>query len=531
MKNQLLLLLLIPVLSFAQVGLNTTTPNAALDIQSTNNGVLIPRVQLTDALDITTVVNPAGGVLANATLVFNIAASGVSPNNLNSGFHYWNGSRWVAIAQAWTLNGNANTNPPTTIGIPVAATENFIGTTDNTDVFFGTNNSSRMKISAFGNVGIGVDNPFAKFHVFEESGPGSVAAYIRQNSTGAVGDNTALVVNSVSSSANKVNAAAEFTASGTNLQRNVAARFRASGATNNHAIVVPQNSGNVGIGTNTPSLAQLQVEGMIGNTTTLFRNNATSQGVSFAADWPGLYFNCYYNGGQRTMAPNGFPSIINTDQGGGGLTFHTSNIANTAADALLATNVPERMRIDADGNVGIGIVPQQPLHVYRNSNATKSAIYGQAIQTSAGTDYQNRGVVGFGSGTPLSAGYGFAVGVMGIADRANSYYATGVYAHLGSSPPDLYDGNQALFANGNNLGLAGVFVGGDVVIGANSSISSAALNVNSSTKGVVFPRMTRAQRNAIFMPAQGLMIFQTDFTPGLRVFNGTNWMRFTETID
>jgi hypothetical protein len=43
--------------------------------------------------------------------------------------------------------------------------------------------------------------------------------------------------------------------------------------------------------------------------------------------------------------------------------------------------------------------------------------------------------------------------------------------------------------------------------------------------------MTKTQRDAISSPATGLMIYQTDNTPGLRVYNGTNWMRYTETAD
>ncbi|MBL0008244.1 MAG: hypothetical protein IPP25_13995 [Saprospiraceae bacterium] len=49
--------------------------------------------------------------------------------------------------------------------------------------------------------------------------------------------------------------------------------------------------------------------------------------------------------------------------------------------------------------------------------------------------------------------------------------------------------------------------------------------------GFVLPRMTKAQRNAISSPVEGMVIYQTDLTPGLRVFNGTNWMRFAETVD
>jgi hypothetical protein len=43
--------------------------------------------------------------------------------------------------------------------------------------------------------------------------------------------------------------------------------------------------------------------------------------------------------------------------------------------------------------------------------------------------------------------------------------------------------------------------------------------------------MTKAQRDLIAAPVAGMAIYQTDNTPGLRVYNGANWMRFTETAD
>ena len=44
--------------------------------------------------------------------------------------------------------------------------------------------------------------------------------------------------------------------------------------------------------------------------------------------------------------------------------------------------------------------------------------------------------------------------------------------------------------------------------------ASAMLDVSSTTKGLLAPRMTKAQRNAINTPANGLLIFQTDDTSG-----------------
>jgi hypothetical protein len=42
--------------------------------------------------------------------------------------------------------------------------------------------------------------------------------------------------------------------------------------------------------------------------------------------------------------------------------------------------------------------------------------------------------------------------------------------------------------------------------------------------------MTKAVRNALTAVA-GMVVYQTDNTPGLRAFNGSHWVRFTETND
>jgi hypothetical protein len=49
------------------------------------------------------------------------------------------------------------------------------------------------------------------------------------------------------------------------------------------------------------------------------------------------------------------------------------------------------------------------------------------------------------------------------------------------------------------------------------------LDVSSVTSGMLAPRMTEAQRNAIASPATGLLIFQTDATPGFYYYTGTAW--------
>lgn len=82
--------------------------------------------------------------------------------------------------------------------------------------------------------------------------------------------------------------------------------------------------------------------------------------------------------------------------------------------------------------------------------------------------------------------------------------------------------------------IAGDFSAGQVQINAAAIpvfSPCAALEIIATDKGLLLPRMTKVERNLITSPTEGLVIYQTDNTPGIRVYNGTNWMRFTETID
>ena len=89
------------LMSFAQTGIGTTTPNASakLDVYATNKGFLPPRVTLTSATDATTIASPAEGLL-----VYNLGSVG-----LQAGYYYWNGANWATIATA-TSAGNGVTS-------------------------------------------------------------------------------------------------------------------------------------------------------------------------------------------------------------------------------------------------------------------------------------------------------------------------------------------------------------------------------------------------------------------------------------
>jgi hypothetical protein len=70
---------------------------------------------------------------------------------------------------------------------------------------------------------------------------------------------------------------------------------------------------------------------------------------------------------------------------------------------------------------------------------------------------------------------------------------------------------------------------GNVGIGTTTPHSSALLEVRSTTKGVLIPRMTLVQRNALPVATStvGLLIYQTDNTPGFYYHTGTAWKAVT----
>lgn len=411
------------------VGINTSTPSSKLDINgdlALREGTAIAVVTGSNALTLTgefshyrltgaagafAVNTIAGGNNGQVVTLINAATQTMTINNNNAanGILTGNGAnlvsngtgnssvtlmynatlaRWVVTSSAgmlsaddWHLTGNAGTNDPaapTTYGTTaIGATENWIGTTDANDLVFGTNNLERMRIrQTTGSVGIGTAIPGDELTVTNIGTTNRrirVGAYttLNQTESGRITFDEGAVT--YTGTANYCGL--EFRHDGA-LNR----LFLEGGCTAPINIMTYERSGNVGVGTATPTLARFQVQGMQGNTSGMFGGSANSQGISLVTDWPGIYFNCYYNGGTLAMANSGFPSIINSDQGSGGITFNTTDVANTTQNAAVTTY--ERMRVTGAGLVGIGLNPGFKLDIYdantgvfnlyrgRNGNAT-----------------------------------------------------------------------------------------------------------------------------------------------------------------
>ncbi|WP_126651102.1 beta strand repeat-containing protein [Chryseobacterium aureum] len=158
MKKKLLpLAVLLSIAIEAQVGINTTTPQATLDVTGTPgvttslDGIIAPRLT-GDELRAKTYTGAQTGALVYVTNA-DSAPQGQTKNVTSTGYFYFDGNQWVASngtsgkTASWSLYGNSNT----TAGI------NFLGTTDNTDLLFKRNNSQAGLLS-IANTAFGVNS-------------------------------------------------------------------------------------------------------------------------------------------------------------------------------------------------------------------------------------------------------------------------------------------------------------------------------------------------------------------------------------
>jgi hypothetical protein len=127
-------------------------------------------------------------------------------------------------------------------------------------------------------------------------------------------------------------------------------------------------------------------------------------------------------------------------------------------------------------------------------------------------------------------------GPAGVAGPQGPIGLTGPAGAVGATGPQGIQGPAGTFVNGTEgqtlrndgstwVATSSLYNSGTAVgIGTSSPNASAALDVSSTTKGILLPTMTQTQRNAIASPATGLLVFQTDNTPGFYYYNGTAWV-------
>ena len=242
----------------------------------------------------------------------------------------------------------------TIIGGISYSTRPEIGAISNHPVGFITNNTTQMLIDTSGNVGIGTSSPAQKLDVV---GSG------KATSSFAVGDSSGNLSGSMVNESD-VSKSITFNADPANVGTNSFMRWNVDGTERMRI----DSSGNVGIGTSSPSY-KLDVVGGI-------RVNLTGQ----AQIWngaTGVYTSYQYNG-----TTNGDIGTANQTFSGGAT--GDFGITSRAGNLVLGTNTTERMRIDSSGNVGIGTSsPGYKLDVASGDTTNGQAIRIRANATSA----------------------------------------------------------------------------------------------------------------------------------------------------
>jgi len=223
------------------------------------------------------------------------------------------------------------------------------------------------------------------------------------------------------------------------------------------------NGGNVGIGTSSPA-EKVSVSGNL---------NFTGKAEIYASDRNHMIVLRGLQDGTSTNQTSYY-------QWGDHVFYAGGNVATQ----------PERLRVTGTGNVGIGNSnPQNRLQVSGNLHMDGNAIYlranpanyTQLIKWNGSTDRMDIG--------------GYSGLTLGYTDGAAPNVVTSVVSIT----------SQA-----------------QVGIGTAAPTASAALEVASTNKGVLLPRMTTSQRDAIGAPAEGLQLFNTT-TRCLEMFGNGYW--------
>jgi hypothetical protein len=242
-------------------------------------------------------------------------------------------------------------------------------------------------------------------------------------------------------------------------------------------------------------------------------------------------------------------------------------------DLPFITNNIENMRLSAGGNLGIGVNnPVAKLHIYKSGIGTsQSDANGILLQNNtaatASVTQLSPPIVLAGQGWKTDAAAGSqevkykidAVPVNGTSGvlgtfRIQRSFNGAAYTDVFSvdNPPQVNGTNMKLngglilgSASGSNIlysssigtgfynqsgSVSNMYItqAGQVMIGGNviTPQASVQLEIASTTRGFLPPRMTTTQRNAISSPATGLEIYNTT-TNTKDIYNGSSWLNLT----
>ncbi len=547
------------------VGINTAglSPNTAalLDIDAApdfNKGLLIPRVTFSQR---TTGFNTLSAAAQGLT-VYQTDAGG-----FGEGFYYNTSTSTTPIwsfllnnTSGWSLTGNAATTPSSSaIGTAIAAGQNYLGTSDLKDFVLATDNLERLRISSGGNIGIGTSTPGTLLDVngstraFLYTFPaltGDPAPIITARTVpagqGASGEKTELILFHSNDPANAAGAD-QITLRAPALSFQTFNDVNVLDMNNNTGYnerMYINSIGNVGIGTTSPAArfhvhdpANNNTEKIIfGEATTWGTAGSVIQSYDIQTRLAGVYnigYNNSASGAAKLWIGNydndgsaNYPLYVEDENNGVDFFLKSGTVGNNSNSIAYF-----------GGNVGIGTTsPVSKLSVGSSSEFQVNSI-GDIIKINnvittfpSSQGAANTVLTNNGSGTlTWAASSGSSGSAWLTAGNTGTLAST---AAIGSTANNSFIGttdSKDFAMVTNNLERMRIASGGNVGIGNISPAATAALDITSTTKGLLIPRMTTSQRDAITLPATGLQIYNTDCQM-LNYWSGTCWISMSKAL-
>ncbi|AWK03312.1 hypothetical protein HYN56_03380 [Flavobacterium crocinum] len=433
MKKSIKLILMFSYMTItgvnAQVGMQTNNPNkdAVLDLNmadgASTKGLLLPKVELT-------ALNSPLPMTANVAgmHVWNTANTGTGVNAVTPGEYYNDGAKWVRVSSStdavnnWQLNGNTNGALKT------------IGTQDNFALPFVTNNTEKMRLTPEGRLGVGTDTPLVGFHLKSSDvnnndlmieGVDDGATFIIKRSTTSTlptGQSLGGLIWTDVDPAPGVAALTRINSYFRGADLSSLSFFVNRAST---AQMTLNQSGFLGLGTTTPGSKLLLYNNNVSDADDDIRIQTRSNTYT-----PSILIDRNRDNGDNLVYNDNLGSIIFRSYLSGTISnlvylkgAYKGDGTTKLSSLTLGTSGTDRMTIDEDGYVGIGInKPAAPLHVDGKDtrgilvNATNADFTGNIFDGTAssdGVDISNNSVRiqkgSGGSGSPLilSKGNGY----------------------------------------------------------------------------------------------------------------------------
>lgn len=369
---------------------------------------------------------------------------------------------WQSLnSLGWTLIGNSDTNP----------TINFLGTTDAKDLVLKTNNIERVRILSGGNISVINKLTTSTLQITTGSSVNSVLV------SDALGNGSWSSLNTLAWGLNGnsgINPTNDFIGTTDNqpllFRTNNVERFRVF------------SNGNIGIGTTTDAGFRLDV-----------------------------------NGSVRVSNSSGIPLTISQHNSSEpAITLENFSIINTSFKKVIG--------IPAYSGTGLRYLSMSNLddlhwsHRFTLTGLLKAQGGIQCVNSSL--DFNNSSIANLNFMNMIGRA---SISMRPDFNLAQPENSLGLFI----APSSTINPSRKLIKLMDST-LTNTFFtvngSGQTAIGVENPTSSAVIQIDSTTRGFLPPRMTSAQRTAISSPAVGLIVYQTDATEGLYVNSSTGWI-------